>query len=438
MNILHINTVLGRGGAGKVVESLMKHQIALGHSSSAIVAWDYRESSICQSNGITEVYKSEQEPDFLWPDYGILRSFDILKSPLFKQADIIHLHNLHGNYFNPITLLLISLSKPTIWTLHDMDALTGHCTNSLDCLRWKIGCGSCPYLTIPKRLCHDNTLALWRAKQELYKFSPFNVVAPSKWLYSMAFETLSNKSRSFYHIQNPIDDSCLKKITQGIAREYLGIESHGLYVGMVAEGGTKNPYKGIEVFVKTLELLNNKEGGRPVTGLIIGGDYNHNESPYVKILRRATDDCLKMSAFYSALDVYLSTSIAENYPISLLEAMECGVPIIGKKIGGVPELLEDDCGLLVESNNEPEFIANAVTTLLNNPVLANKLCNNAIQKAAKHNVQLISLRYMDIYNECLSSYCKPFCNEIRLKSQPKFAISTKVKALLKKNSIVIE
>lgn len=439
MNILHINTVLGRGGAGKVLETLMKHQIANGHSSNAVVAWDYRKSPIYNSNETVEVYKSEKDSDFLWPDYGIFRSFDILKSSLFKQADIIHFHNLHGNYFNPLTLPLICQNKPAIWTLHDMDALTGHCTNSLDCSRWKIGCGSCPYLTIPKRLNHDNTLALWQAKQELYKFASFNVVAPSKWIYSMAFDMLSNNSRLIYHIQNPIDEFCLKKTNYIKAREYLGIERNGLYVGMVAEGGAKNPYKGIDTFVKTLDILNSKKKTNPpIIGLIIGGDSNHSISPYVKILHRATSDCFKMSAFYSALDVYLCTSIAENYPISLLEAMECGIPIIGRKVGGVPELIENDCGILVDCDNDPEFFADTIETLITDRTLANKLSNNAMKQVANHNVEIISRRYMHVYNECLSNYYKPFQKEIRLKNQPKFAIPVKVQALLKKNNIIIE
>ena len=49
----------------------------------------------------------------------------------FKEADIVHCHNLHSNFFDLKHSPKMSLKKPVVWTLHDMWAFTGFASNSV-------------------------------------------------------------------------------------------------------------------------------------------------------------------------------------------------------------------------------------------------------------------------------------------------------------------
>ena len=70
---------------------------------------------------------------------------------LAGNADVVHLHNLHGGYFDLTVLPALTQARPTILTLHDEWAFTGHCAYTLGCDRWRDACGSVSYthLTLP-------------------------------------------------------------------------------------------------------------------------------------------------------------------------------------------------------------------------------------------------------------------------------------------------
>src|SRR5262249_5396379 len=82
-----------------------------------------------------------------------------------RPPDLIHAHNLHGDYFDLRELPELSRSFPTFLTLHDAWLLSGHCAHSLDCERWLTGCGSCPYLSLYRTATRDKTEASWNRKR---------------------------------------------------------------------------------------------------------------------------------------------------------------------------------------------------------------------------------------------------------------------------------
>lgn len=58
-----------------------------------------------------------------------------------QPPDVVHCHNLHGDYFDLRAISMLSHQVPMILTLHDEWLLTGHCACTLGCERWKTGCG---------------------------------------------------------------------------------------------------------------------------------------------------------------------------------------------------------------------------------------------------------------------------------------------------------
>jgi glycosyltransferase involved in cell wall biosynthesis len=60
--------------------------------------------------------------------------------------------------------------------------------------------------------------------------------------------------------------------------------------------------------------------------------------------------------YYRSLDLYLSTSVHEGLPLSVVEAMACGKPVVSAAVGGIPEIVVDgEDGFLVKGRDPQQF-----------------------------------------------------------------------------------
>lgn len=80
-------------------------------------------------------------------------------------------------------------------------------------------------------------------------------------------------------------------------------------------------------------------------------------------------------------DIFLNTTNVDNTPVSVIEAMACGLCVISTNVGGVPFLLEDECDALLVPPNDPQAMADAIRRILTEPGLAERLSRNARAKA---------------------------------------------------------
>ena len=85
----------------------------------------------------------------------------------------------------------------------------------------------------------------------------------------------------------------------------------------------------------------------------------------------------KAILFYknNAVDVFVNVSSFEGIPVSIMEAQNCAIPVIAAGVGGTPEIVSDKVGVLLGSNPQPEEIAEAICSLLDNPELAKEKRN---------------------------------------------------------------
>ena len=147
--------------------------------------------------------------DFEYPyTAGAARSF---------AADVVHLHNLHGNYVDLRALAQLSLTIPVIWTLHDAWALTGHCAYFIDCDRWTTGCGHCPDLDRAPAIAKDATARNAIVKRAAYAASRLAIATPSEWLMDRAARVLPS------HIQR-------KVIPYGVNTAYFSAGDRAVFV----------------------------------------------------------------------------------------------------------------------------------------------------------------------------------------------------------------
>lgn len=88
-------------------------------------------------------------------------------------------------------------------------------------------------------------------------------------------------------------------------------------------------------------------------------------------------------------DIFLNTANVDNAPVSVIEAMACGLCIVSTQVGGIPDLLEHEVNALLVPPGDPGAMAAAVQRILVEPGLASRLSHNARKKAEQFNWPVI-------------------------------------------------
>ena len=108
-------------------------------------------------------------------------------------------------------------------------------------------------------------------------------------------------------------------------------------------------------------------------------------------------DNAAMPALYHASDIVLNPSLADNMPISVLEALACGVPVVSTSVGGIPALLEHDKTALLVPPGDAPAMAQAILALLREPARARRLADAGLAHAASFAWERIAPRLATHY-----------------------------------------
>jgi len=108
--------------------------------------------------------------------------------------------------------------------------------------------------------------------------------------------------------------------------------------------------------------------------------------------------CANARDYLPYLDVFVLPSLTEGLPITVLEAMQSKVPIVAARVGGVPDVLENEKdGLLIEPRN-PEALANAIQRIHDDPELKNSFVTSAYTKVVNsYTTEKMARKYLEVY-----------------------------------------
>ncbi len=98
-------------------------------------------------------------------------------------------------------------------------------------------------------------------------------------------------------------------------------------------------------------------------------------------------------------DIFLNTTNCDNTPVSVLEAMACGLAVVSTNVGGLPYLLEDGHDALLVPPEDPVAMAGAVRRILTEPGLAARLSTNARLKTEQFDWQMILPQWEEIFRD---------------------------------------
>lgn len=333
--------------------------------------------------------------------YGSWFSTKKLEKYITKEKfDLIHLHNIHGYYLNLNFIeFLKKLEIPTVWTFHDGWPLTGRCSYFFNCEKWKTGCGYCPDLKSYPKTFLDTCNFMWRKKKEIFLTgrNPI-IVCPSKWMGDKVKESYL-KNFEVKVIPNAIDTDIFKPKNKRIVRKKHGIPDDKKVILYVASD-LKDERKGAKYFFGSLKYINTKDWIVITLGKGINNFILIDAKAVIKQIGYFQNE-KDISEIYNIADIFCISSLDDNFPTTVLEAMACGIPVVGFKVGGIPEQVTEDCGILVETKNI-KSLGKALEELLNNDDLRNKLSENCRKRILEnYTIDKFVNNYIDTYNKAL-------------------------------------
>lgn len=84
------------------------------------------------------------------------------------------------------------------------------------------------------------------------------------------------------------------------------------------------------------------------------------------------------------IDVFINVSSAEGLPVSIMEAQSFGIPVIATAVGGTPEIVTKNVGILLNENPSPEEIAEALEFFIDHPEIIKQMRLNSIENWEKN------------------------------------------------------
>jgi glycosyltransferase involved in cell wall biosynthesis len=317
------------------------------------------------------------------------------------MPDLVHLHNLHSEYFDLRFLPSLTARAPVTLTLHDEWTYTGHCAYTMGIERWRTGCDSCPDLEIHPSIQRDATHENWLAKKAIYEQSRLYVSAPSRWLLERAEQSiLAGGAVDFRLIPNGVDQREFRPGEREPARDLLGLPRDHLILLFTANAIQRNPFKDYETVAAAVEKVAFALRDRQLLLIALGdegparrlGNAELRFVPYEKLPAR-------VAAYYQAADVYLHAANADTVPTTVLEALSVGRPVVATAVGGIHEQVhslagtpgswtgaaegpETATGVLVAAHDAAGMAA-ATTALLVDDDLRTRVGHNAAKDAAE-------------------------------------------------------
>jgi len=404
VKVLHINSSDGAGGAAIAAYRLHQGLISQGIDSRLLLGSSQLggdRTAVIPRQRKLEMLIGRLTWNFGFNDFNCISSFKIPDQPSYKEADILNFHNLHGGYFNYLALPKITEKKSAIFTLHDMWSFTGHCIYSDDCDRWQTGCGKCPYPDTYPSIRRDSTHIEWLLKRKTYASSNLVIVTLSKWLTDLAQKSMLN-TLPIHHIPNGIDTETYQPLDPDLCRSVLNIPT-GKKVLMFGAQSLSDPRKGGDLLIKSLKKLPESLKADTVLLTFGGGNIKAPEVLGMKIidLGYISSDRLKVIA-YSAADLFIFPTRADNLPLVLQESMACGTPMVSFEIGGVPDLVRPMItGYLAKPENAKDM-ADGIVQLLEDNDLRKAMGQQCRAIAMQeYSIELQSQRYIDLYRKTL-------------------------------------
>jgi len=420
MKVVILNTSERTGGAAIAANRLMKALINSGIEAKALVLNKQTGNENVSSIQSSLFNRLLTKFNFLWERWVIFvynrftrknlfrvsianTGFDLSKHPLVKDADIIHIHWINQGFLSLRGLgKLFEMGKPVFWTMHDMWACTGVCHHARECDKYQTQCHNCFYLNKPGH--NDLSHQVFNKKKTIYQSGKIIFITCSRWLKSNAEKSALLSGQKIFSIPNPIDTSLFRPINKSLCREKFSLPNNKK---LILFGAVKisDERKGIHYLIDAIEIIS-KQSKAENLELIIFGNSNMDLSKistlkvnYLNFLSNEED----INAMYNAADVYVTPSLEENLPNTIMESLACGTPCVGFNVGGIPEMIDHTVNGYVAEYESAEDLAAGILWVLDNSEKLNlpDACMKKVQNCYTND--RVADQYIQLFKDLLQN-----------------------------------
>jgi len=418
MRVLIVNTSERTGGAAVAANRLMKALNASGVKAKMLV-----REKISDDLTVVPVKKSWRTRwNFLWERWCIFchlhfrrrhlfeidmanAGTEITRLPEFREADIIHLHWINQGMLSLSGIRrILDSGKPVVWTMHDAWPATAICHYARGCKNFKRACQRCPLLPSGGSK-KDLSAKIWQRKQRMLEGHNVSFVACSRWLMGQAKESALLRGQNIVNIPNPIDTHIYHQKDQRKAREALDLPTNGKIILFISQRVT-DERKGMKYFIEAMHTLvkNHPDEAKEISIALLGGHTEEISAEFdvpVYQLGYMNDDQNIVDA-YNASDVFVLPSLEDNLPNTIMEAMACGVPCVGFKVGGIPEEIDHLKNGYVANYRDSANLAQGIYWAIfetDREVVVHECLTKVNHSYSQSSV---ALRYIEVYNEVIA------------------------------------
>lgn len=337
--VLHVIYSLYRGGAERVIETQL-----LGGDRRA---FEYLVCSITSGGDMIDRMANAGARVFL---LGKRRRGDVTAVTKLanlirlEKVDLLHLHNAPGMFWGTLGQLASGTGVPIVRTEHN------------------------PYLPA-------TTPALYRDLYPLFTKRASKVICVSDRVRQSFVERFPRLADRFIEVPNGIRLEDYEKLPpRAECRAQFKLLPGAKLIGTV---GRMVPVKNHKLLIEALFLVRQT---MPDVHLAIIGEGEMRDSlasyaadlsvsEYVSLVKETQ----RIDHFYGALDIFCLSSDSEGMPLTLLEALASGVPVVSTEVGGIPEIIEDGVNGYLVPKGSAEALARRVVDLLKDPGKAAEL-----------------------------------------------------------------
>lgn len=324
---------------------------------------------------------------------------DISKHPLVRNADIIHLHWINQGFLSMQDInKLVKLGKPIIWTMHDMWPCTGICHHARECDKYQEKCGSCFFLNSGRG--QDLSTFVFKEKEQIYRKADITFVGCSNWLTNCARQSKLLYGKSIMSIPNTLDMNVFCCQDSRKARHELGlpVDKQLLLFGAL---NVTDDRKGVSYLIEALKNINRKENIELVVFGQIKEEIRETLPVPVHPMGYLVDE-KKIALLYNAVDLFVTSSLEENLPNTIMEAMACGTPCVGFNIGGIPEMIDHLQNGYVARYKDVDDLSQGIKWVLDNKKyeVLSDMCIKKVQSA--YSEKVVAHKYISLYKDILN------------------------------------
>ena len=315
------------------------------------------------------------------------------------NTSIINLHWISRWMDQPSFFGSIPPNIPVVWSLHDMNPLTGGCHHALDCDRFTSHCTNCP--SLKKSGDRDQSWQNFEIKAKLYQKLNLHLVGNSTWTTAQAQKSALGKyARSIRTIHLGIDTNEYQPIDKAIAKAALKINPNQLAIAFAcADLSDRN--KNLAILI---EAINELAKHQLINLIIFGAGQIPTLNSQINIISLGhLSSSHLQSLAYSAADIFVMPSRIESFGLTALEAMSCATPVLAFRTGGIPDLVHHrETGWLADQISSVQSLYQGLEWLAHHPqerLAMGKAARDRVEK--EFSSQLMADRYISLYQELL-------------------------------------